>query len=314
MQTISIGQSSLQCSRLGYGCWRLAGTWEKHEVTPEKIAAGRRAVITAYEAGYTLFDHADIYCHGDAETIFGQVIKEMPAMRDNILVATKCGIRVAGEPWSDSPGRYDFSAEHIVKSCEGSLKRLGVEVIDIFLLHRPDYLCNPEEVADAFNQLLRSGKVREFGVSNFRPSQVALLQKFCQTKFVAHQVEISLAHAQALEDGTLDQCLMEKMTPLAWSPLGGGVLGSPEKMTGLGPRHTVSAHLQETIQSIAEARGVSRAAVGIAWLLKHPGQIVPLVGSIVPERIQDFARATEIDLTRDEWYRLLIAARGEKLP
>ena len=314
MRTTTLGTSSLQSSLIGYGCWRLAGTWDPNQVTSDKIAVGKQAILAAYDAGYTLFDHADIYCRGMAEKIFGEVLADNPAIRDNILIATKCGIRFAGEPWSDSPHRYDFSAEHIIEACEGSLKRLRTDVIDIYQLHRPDYLCNPEEVAEAFNQLMRSGKVREFGVSNFRPSQVAMLQKFLSTPLVVHQVEISLAELSRLEDGTLDQCIVEKLTPLAWSPLGGGVLGSPEQMTGLGPRHTVSTVLQETIQTIAEARGVSRSVIGLAWLLKHPSKILPLVGSIVPERIKDFVSATDIELTRDEWYRLLIAARGEKLP
>ena len=314
METVSLGTSQLQTSRLAYGCWRLAGTWDPTEVTPEKEDTGRRAVAAAMEAGYTMFDHADIYCRGHAETIFGQVMKMNPAIRDEIVIATKCGIRFAGEPWSDSPHRYDFSAEHIIHSCEASLKRLCVETIDLFQLHRPDFLFNPEEVAEAFNQLMRSGKVREFGVSNFRPSQIAVLQKACPMPLVTHQVEISLAKLDCFNDEILDQCLVEKMTPLAWSPLGGGVLGSPDIASGTGPRHTVSAHLQETLSAIAESRGVSRAMVALAWLLKHPGKIVPIVGSTDPKRIEELTTAPEVDLTRDEWYRLLVAARGEKLP
>ena len=132
---------------------------------------------------------------------------------------------------------------------------------------------------------------------------------------VAHQVEISLARLDAFSDGTLDQCWIEKLTPLAWSPLGGGVLGAPEISSGVGPqRHTVSAHLQEVLSHIAEERGVSRAVIALAWLLKHPTNIVPIVGSVEPDRILDATKATEIELTRDEWYRLLLAARGEKLP
>ena len=314
MESVSLGRSSLRSSRLAYGCWRIAGTGNPSELTPEKALAGKRAIHAAYEAGYTFFDHADIYGCGLAETLFGHALKENATMRDRITIATKCGIRRAGEPWSDSPHRYDFSAEHIIKSCEGSLQRLGVDTIDLFQLHRPDYLCNPEEVAEAFDKLMRSGKVQEFGVSNFRPSQVTMLQKYCSMPLVSHQVEISLAKLSAFEDGTLDQCLAERLTPLAWSPLGGGVLGTPEKVDGLGPRHPVSAHLQETVHAIAEARGVSRSIVALAWLLKHPSGIVPIVGSTDPNRIQDAVGATEIELTRDEWYRLLSAARGEKLP
>lgn len=314
METVSLGRSSLPSSRLAYGCWRVAGTWNPEEVDADKVAAGKRAIHAAFDAGYRLFDHADIYCRGLAEAIFCQALKENSRMRDNITIATKCGIRAAGEPWSDSPHRYDFSAEHIIASCEGSMQRLGVDTIDLFQLHRPDYLCNPEEVADAFDRLMRSGKVREFGVSNFRPSQVATLQKYCDMPLVVHQVEISLARLDAFEDGTLDQCLELKITPMAWSPLGGGVLGTPEKIDGMGPRHPVSAHLQQTIQQIAEARGVSRSVISLAWLLKHPAKIIPIVGSIDPARILDAAGAVDIELTRDEWYRLLLAARGERLP
>ncbi|MEO6182964.1 MAG: aldo/keto reductase, partial [Verrucomicrobiota bacterium] len=304
METVSLGTSQLQTSRLAYGCWRIAGTWNPAEVTPEKDDVGRRAVVAALEAGYTMFDHADIYCRGHAEALFGQVIKANPSVREEIIVATKCGIRFAGEPWSDSPHRYDFSAEHIIASCDGSLKRLQVETIDLFQLHRPDYLMNPEVVADAFNQLMRSGKVREFGVSNFRPSQIAVLQKACPMPLITHQVEISLAKLDCFSDEILDQCLVEKITPLAWSPLGGGVFGSPEIDTGHGPRHPVSAHLQETISAIAEARGVSRAVVTLAWLLKHPSKIVPIIGSTDPQRIAELTHAPEVDLTHDEWYRL----------
>lgn len=314
MEIVSLGTSQLQTSRLAYGCWRIAGSRNPAEVTPEKEDIGRRAVAAAMEAGYTLFDHADIYCGGHAETIFGQVMKANPSIRDEITIATKCGIRFAGEPWSDSPHRYDFSAEHIVKSCEGSLKRLHVETIDLFQLHRPDYLANPEEVAEAFNQLMRSGKVREFGVSNFRPSLLTALQQVCPMPLITQQVEISLAKLDCFTDGILDQCLIEKMTPLAWSPLGGGVLGSPEITAGVGQRHPITAHLQEVLSALAEARGVSRAVIALAWLLKHPSKIVPIVGSTDPERIREATKATEIELTRDEWYRLLVAARGEKLP
>lgn len=314
MEVIPLGKSSLKTSRLAYGCWRLAGVKNSAEVTIENIDNAKQAIITAYESGFTFFDHADVYCQGFAETIFGNTLKEVSSMRENISIATKCGIRGAGDPWSDSPHRYDFSAEYIVRSCEASLKRLGIECIDLMFLHRPDFLCNPEEVAEAFSQLLHSGKVAEFGVSNFRPSLVTALQKSCSMPLVVHQVEISLARLDAFDDGTLDQCMAEKMVPLAWSPLGGGVLGSPEKALGEKHRHHISVHAQETLQAIAEARDTSRAAIALAWLLKHPSRIVPIVGSVNPERIREAARAVEIDLTRDEWYRLFVAARGEKLP
>src|SRR5439155_26303420 len=211
MQTIQLGKSSLTGSRLAYGCWRIACTGEAAKVSPEAEAGGRQAVAAAFETGYTLFDLADIYCEGVCEKIFGQTLKEVSGMRKRVLIATKCGIRKKGEPNPDSPYRYDFSAEHVVRSCEQSLKRLGVETIDLYQLHRPDYLGDPEEVADAFGKLKKSGKAREFGLSNARPSQVDALQKACPMPLLVNQVEISLARLDCFHDGTLDQCLMEKI-------------------------------------------------------------------------------------------------------
>src|SRR5690349_14237961 len=216
MQTVQLGKSELVSSRLAYGCWRLAGP-EGAELKEERCAQGRRAVISAYQAGYTLFDHADIYGNGECERIFGQVLKEIPGMRDRILIASKCGICRQSDPKPDSPYRYDFSAGHIIWSCEQSLKRLGVDSIDIYQLHRPDYLGDPNEVAGAFARLLKTGKARQFGVSNFRPSQVTALQKACPMPLIVNQIEISLARLDPFHDGTLDQCLTEKITPMAWS-------------------------------------------------------------------------------------------------
>ncbi|MCL5099393.1 MAG: aldo/keto reductase [Candidatus Omnitrophica bacterium] len=312
MKTIRIGTSELVSTRLAYGCWRLTETSRAPMATGEGDECGRRAVIAAYEAGYTLFDHADIYGGGKCESLFGEVLGSVPGMRDRILVATKCGIRLEGEPGPGSPHRYDFSASHIIASCERSLKRLGIETIDLYQLHRPDYLADPEEVATAFSRLRQAGKVREFGLSNFRPSLVAALQKACPMPLIVHQVEISLARLDCFTDGTLDQCLTEKMTPLAWSPLAGGSLGSRAD-NGENARPTLNAVL-EVLGSIARDRGMPASAIALAWLLKHPGGIIPIVGSTNPDRIRAAAKADDVDLTRDEWYRLLLAARGEDLP
>src|SRR5206468_3622589 len=191
--------------RLAYGCWRVAGTWNPAEVTVQSRAAGYRAIIAAYEAGYTLFDNADIYCRGEAEKILGETLKKVSGMRDRILVATKGGIRPSGDPNPDAPSRYDFSSAHIVRACEQSLKRLSIDCIDLYMLHRPDYLADPEEVARAFSELKAAGKVRFFGVSNFRPTLVTALQVMCPMPLIAHQVEISLAKLDAFTDGMLDQ-------------------------------------------------------------------------------------------------------------
>lgn len=314
MKTVTLGNSSLAASRIAFGCWRIAGTWDAKAVTPDAMKRGRQSVFAAYEAGYTLFDHADIYCGGVSETIFGQALKEAPEMRARIIIGTKCGIRFAGEPQPNSPFRYDFAPNHIISSCEGSLKRLGVEVIDIYQLHRPDYLMDPAAVAGAFAQLQQQGKVREFGVSNFRPSQLAALQKACPMRLIVNQVEISLANRTSLEDGTLDQCIAENITPLAWSPLAGGLLADGAKAL-LPSQETYRVKgIVAALDEIARDRGVSCAAVGLAWLLKHPARIIPVVGSTQSQNIKDATRADSLDLTRDEWYRLLEAARGERLP
>jgi predicted oxidoreductase len=313
MKAISIS-SSVSFSRLAYGCWRIAGTWNPAEVTPSAQAAGRAAVLAAYETGYTLFDLADIYCDGEAERIFGQVLKQVSGMRSRIVIATKCGIRKPGDPNPDSPYRYDFSGDYIVRSCEQSLKRLGLDTIDLYLLHRPDYLMDPSEVAAAFTQLQQAGKVRAFGVSNFRPSQVTALQKSCPMPLVVNQVEISLANLTCVEDGTLDQCVAEKIIPMAWSPLAGGKLGNGSKQVLPAQETYQTAEVCAELDLIAKARGVNRTVVSLAWLLKHPACIVPVVGSTNPANIRDAARADELDLSRDEWYRLFRAARGARLP
>lgn len=313
MQTLQLGSSSLTASRLAYGCWRIAG-WNPNELTPEVEAAGRRAVIAAFEAGYTFFDNADIYGRNAAERVFGQALKEVPSMRERVVVLTKCGIHPRGTPTPDTPGRWDFSASHIVAACEGSLRRMGIETVDVLMLHRPDFLADPAEVARAFVNLQAAGKVRYFGVSNFRPSLVAAIQAACPMPLIAHQVEISLAKLAAFTDGTLDQCLLHRMTPMAWSPLAAGLLGDGAKRLLPAQQSYQPAPILDVLDKIAVARGVPRTVVALAWLMKHPSKIVPIVGSTNPDRIREAAKAAELELTRDEWYLLLDAARGEPLP
>lgn len=317
VRTRTIANTGLVSSRLAYGCWRLAGTWSKDKVTPEDVDHGVRAVLSAYDAGYTLFDNADIYCDGMAETIFGQVLSENSSLREKMLIATKCGIRFAGRPNPDSPARYDFSAEHIIRSCEDSLKRLGTEVIDLYQLHRPDYLMNPEEVAKAFEKLQKQGKVRFFGVSNFTASQVELLREASQTVCCTsvHQVQINLLNRYAMETGLLDQCLLRKITPMAWSPLAGGLLGEGRVLSDADrAKYPTLEKVLKELDAIAKVHDTTRSVIALSWLLKHPAGIIPIVGSVNPNRIYDLTKADEVELSRDEWYRLLIIARGEALP
>lgn len=313
MEQVPLGSSDLRVSPLAYGCWRIAGPEGVDRPPPDQESRGRTAVLAAHEAGINFFDHADVYSNTAGETLFGQVLKENPGLKRDLHLASKCGIRKAGEPDQKAPYRYDFSRNHIIRSCEASLKRLGVETIDLYQLHRPDFLCDPQEVAGAFEELRQTGKVREFGVSNFQPSQLETLQAACPMPLIVNQVEISLLKIDALLDGTLNQCLTRRMTPLAWSPLGGGRLfrlpssGHSEKPT----RHT---NILKTLDEIARERDTSATAIALSWLMKHPARIVPIIGSTEPARIREGAKAAEIELSREEWYRLMEAAYGGRLP
>jgi len=310
MDSQLIGATGLMASRMAYGCMRISGTWNPDELTREHVENGKRALRAAYEAGYTLFDHADIYGRGTCETIHGELLRESPSLRDQTIIATKCGSRFPGDPNPDSPHRYDFSKAHIIESCEKSLQRLGVDVIDIYQLHRPDLLMDPSEVAEAFDYLHEAGKVRHFGVSNFLPSFVAALAMHLDFPIAVNQVEIHLGRLDCFYDGTLDQCLEFGITPLSWSPLGGGWLGAGRELEPDDLRRP----LLDTLDEIAAKYEVSRTVMALAWLMRHPSGIVPIVGSTKPENIADAARADGIEVEREDWYRLLVAARGAPLP
>jgi predicted oxidoreductase len=314
MKHQNLGASDLNATRLAYGCMRLPGTWNPHEIGSEHRARARAAVLAAFEAGYTLFDHADIYCRGACEQLFGDILRDTPSLRRaDTLIATKCGIRFPDVP-PGTPHRYDFSREHILWSCDQSLKRLGMERIDIYQLHRPDVLMHPQEVAEAFATLKAAGKVRYFGVSNFSPSFVTCLQSALPDPLLINQVEIHLGRLACFYDGTLDQCLERRITPLAWSPLGGGWLGTGGVVGEKHPQRIKALAIQAAVDERAAHYGVSRSVLALAWLLKHPAGIIPIVGSCNPEHIRDAVRADELELSREDWYRLLIVARGEPLP
>lgn len=306
MQTITLGTGPLRVGRLAYGCWRLGAASGQR-------ADDKRAVLAAFDAGYTLFDHADIYGRGEAEKIFGEILREVSGLRERAVIVTKAGVRRADDP-PGSPYHYNLSRDHIIRSCESSLQRLGVERIDLFLLHRADWLVDPAEVAEAFVRLQQSGKAQCFGVSNFRPTLLAAVQAACPMPLVAHQVEISLGQLSAFEDGTLDQCLAAKMTPMAWSPLGGGQFADGARRLLKYQEGYRTEGVVPLLDEYAALAGVTRSAVALAWLLKHPSGIMPIVGSTNPQRIREAARAVEINLDREQWYRLLTAARGEPLP
>lgn len=314
MKTQRIGKSDLICSRLAYGNMRSAGTWEPAEASSERRAAGVRAHRAALEAGYTLFDTADIYCRGVCEEILGQALRETAGMRDRILIATKCSIRFARDGGAAAPHRYDSSARHILWSCDASLRRLGVERIDLFQLHRPDLLLNPGEVADAFEQLQRAGKARAFGVSNYPPSLLAALSAHCPMPLVVNQVEIHLGRLDPFVDGTLDQCLERSITPLSWSPLGGGWIGAGSVLKPDDPKHDSRQRVREALDWVADSHGTNRTVIALAWLLQHPSGIIPIIGSNNPQHLRDAATADDVELSREQWYAILLAARGTPLP
>lgn len=282
--------------------------WNAGDHTPDAEQRGIEAIFAAFDAGYRHFDHADIYAQGRCETVYGKALRERPELR-SAIIATKCGIRFGGDPSPDSPHRYDFSAEHIVASCERSLERLGVEMIDLFYLHRPDLLMDPDEIAGAFDHLRTQGKVREFGVSNFLPSTLRALQARLPMKLVAHQIEVSLARLDPFYDGTLDQCLELGIRPASWGPLAGGWLGEGGKA-----KDARGEKLLGALDEVAARYETTRTILSLAWLLKHPSGIVPIVGTTNPSRIQQSMDAAKLMLSREDWYRLLVAARGEGLP
>lgn len=314
MKVQLLGTSNIEITRLAYGCMRISGSWDRTKVTDEVLKKAILAIETAVDAGYTFFDHADIYGDTACESIFGKAMKLHPDWRDKLVIASKCGIRFEDEPLPGQPHRYDFSYEHIVRSVDESLERLQIETLDLLMLHRPDFLADPEEIARAFVQLRDAGKVREFGVSNFRPSLVSAVQSALPFALQVNQVEIHPRRLDCFTDGTLDQCLERKITPMAWSPLWGGKLAAGYVPAPESPDYAHHVALLKALDTAARDFGTDRSVIVLAWLLRHPSGIVPVVGSANPVNIRNAARATEIEIDRDTWYRILLAARGEKLP
>ncbi|MDX2165921.1 MAG: aldo/keto reductase [Deltaproteobacteria bacterium] len=293
-----LGRTQLRAFPLAYGCWRFAGA---------SLREARAKIDAALGLGVTLFDHADIYGgDGAAERLFGDALAEAPGLRDRMLIASKGGI-VPGVP-------YDSSPAHVRAACEASLRRLRVEVIDLYQLHRPDWLMDPEPLAAELDALHRDGKIRAVGVSNFRPSQVDALQRFLPCPIATQQPELSPWVLDPLRDGVLDQCLREHITPLAWSPLAGGRLGLGADAARREPHGARLAELIELLDSFATRQGVSRTAVVLAFLLVHPAGIIPILGTQRVERIADAADAFKVELTRADWYAIVSTSLGERLP
>ena len=305
MKTITLNNTNLSIPEIGMGCMRI--------VELENVDAVKGWVDTALEHGINFFDHADIYGKGRCEELFGQVLT--PSLREKIILQSKCSIR---------PGiAFDFSKEHILNSVDGILKRLNTEYLDILLLHRPDALMEPEEVADAFRILKESGKVRHFGVSNQIPMQMELLSKYCDEPLLINQLQLSIAHCPMInsginanmyndsginrDGGVLEYCRLKDITIQAWSPFQYGMF------EGIFLGNEKFAELNKVIDNLAEKYNVTNSAIAVAWILRHPAGIQTIVGTTNKDRIAQISKASEIRLTREEWYALYMAA-GNKLP
>jgi len=305
MKKINLGKSNLQVPNIAVGCMRI------NSIDSKKA---EEFVQKALEVGANFFDHADIYGDGECEKIFADAIHMSPSVRDKIILQSKCGIR---------SGMFDFSREHILSSVDGILKRLKTDYLDVLLLHRPDALVEEEEVAAAFDELEQSGKVRHFGVSNQKPMQIQLLQKYIKMPLIANQLQLSITNASMIGNGLevnmltdnaidrdgsiLDFCRLNDITIQTWSPFQYGFF------EGVFLGNEKFQKLNETLNEIAEKYQVTTTTIAIAWILRHPANMQPVVGTMNPHRLTEICVASDIYLTRKEWYQIYLAA-GNKLP
>lgn len=306
MKYIDIAGTGVKASNIVMGCMRLAS-----------LSKGEAEVLirTAMDEGVNFFDHADIYGGGECETLFAQACGMAPSLREKMIIQSKCGIR---------NGYFDFSKEHIISSVDGILGRLNTEYLDFLLLHRPDSLMEPGEVAEAFQTLEKAGKVRHFGVSNQNPMQIELLQSAVTQRLAVNQLQFSMVHTPMIDSGIaanmqnsqatdrtghiLEYSQLKKMTIQAWSPFQQGTFGGPF----LGDREKYG-ELNDTIDRIAEQYGVTNTAIAVAWITRHPANIQVILGTTNAQRMRDGCSGSELSLTRQEWYELYAAA-GNIIP
>lgn len=305
VKKIKAGSGQLEVAQISLGCMRIA------DLSPQEADVH---IHSALEAGIDFFDHADIYAAGKAEEVFGEVVAASPGMREQLMIQTKCGIR---------NGFFDFSKEHIVNSVENSLKRLKTDYVDVLLLHRPDTLMEPEEVAEAFDYLEQKGMVKHFGVSNLNPLQIELLKKNVKQPLLFNQLQLSIMVSGMIDagfnvnmtnsgsvvhdGGILEYSRLHDMTIQPWSPFQYGFF------EGVFLGNEKFPELNEVIGRLAAEKEVADTAIAIAWLLRHPANMQPIVGTTNTQRLLDIAKASDITLTRQEWYEIYRAA-GNKLP
>jgi len=294
---VFLTMKKLRCHPGGLALSRIVvGVWRWNALTQNQI---ERLIQVSLASAITSFDHADIYGNYSCEEVFGNVLRGNPSLRDSMEIITKCGIKLLSdkrpEHWIK---HYDTSKEHIIRSVENSLAMLSTDRIDLLLLHRPDPLLNPMEVAEAFTELKQQGKVLHFGISNFTLTQLEMLQSFLPFPLVINQIELSLFKHQSLADGTVDGMMKNRISPMAWSPLGGG-------------KHFEDVQTKNSLQGLATHYHVTPTQLLLAWLLKHPSIIFPILGTTKPERIEEGAKSVELNLDRQHWFEMLKWVTGK---
>lgn len=300
MERIQMAQN-LEFSRIIQGFWRLA-EWN---MTDQELLT---FIESCMEMGITTFDHADIYGDYTCEALFGKALQLKPNLRNNMEIVTKCGIAPPSPKFPERHvAHYNTSTEHIIKSAEQSLKNLNTDYIDVLLIHRPDPFMNPAEVAEAFSRLKQEGKVRQFGVSNFLPSQFNMLSSYLDFPLITNQIDVSVMQLEHFEKGTIEQCQEKRISPMIWSPLTGGEIFKGKSERTLRLRHT--------LQKIATDFDIAEiASIMYAWLLAHPANMLPIVGSGKLERVKTAVEATKLTLDRQQWFTILESSNGHPVP
>lgn len=296
MQRITLSDN-LSVSRIIYGLWRHT---DDSEISSQKLQSKIEACL---HQGITTFDQADIYGGYTSEALLGEALKQAPHLRDSIEIITKCDIVAPIGIYKDKKVKhYDTSAKHINLSVDRSLSQMAIDQIDLLLLHRPDPLMDAQETGSALDALIANGKVKAIGVSNFKSWDIDLLQSCTENRLLTNQIEISLLQNEALTNGDLAYLQQHKIAPMAWSPLGGGALVEDKK-----------SPISTRLISMAKSYGVQPSSIAIAWLIKHPAMILPVMGSNDIQRIKDFSEALSIDLSREEWFELMQIATGKEV-
>ena len=274
------------------------GSWGKQFAKKDMVALMHHCI----NIGITTFDHADIYGGYTTEADFGNAFKASNIIRENIQLISKCGIQYQSDNRTNKVKHYNYTKEYIIWSAEESLKHLKTDYLDLFLLHRPSPLMQPEVIAEAISILKKQGKIKEFGVSNFTPSQVDLISN--STEISANQIEFSLTQHSAMHDGSLDQMMLKKITPMAWSPLGFVFKDDTEQ----------TQRIHKQLGELVDKYNATEDQLLLAWILKHPSNIHPVIGTTTEQRIVDAAKAVEIDLELEDWFLILVASQGHRVP